>query len=908
MLLTLTSRQVLSDYSEEHYKTLSENTTSRIKNKVNNTVLDLKQLGTLVQENSSLLVDNTSQLNDYLRNVIGYSQYIDGGTIINREGSVIGYYPEDLQSVDNLMDRDYVQQSIRSKMIVFSNIVSTHNRDIVVMSIPLLKNHEVERVVNLSIHLKSNTFFHSLVEELEITEESYAYIIDDNGRILFHSNTNKIGKIDFSPNIIETVMSENYGYEKVTNEEDDAFYASYNYIGGLGWKIVALVPVKSTFVSSVEFQNILIPIFVTLSIVLFLIITFMMHQNHKPFTRLFEAIESISKGEYTTLIEGVDEKTEIGTIIAKFNVMVDELEQYKEENRQKTKELKKHRNFLNRVIDYNPNGIYAMNWSGEYTLANKEYASMFDLTPDDIIGKKEQEFNPDIESVQKYLKINRDVITSGVEREIEDYFLDDDGNKRWFHIGKVAITNDNGEAEVLTVATDITDRKQQEEVITHQAYHDDLTGIPNRKLFKKRLKQEVEAANENDYAFSLLFLDLDRFKYINDTFGHDAGDALLQMVSNRFDSCLSNQHIIFRLGGDEFTVIIPGVNQRQEVADLSKKILTALSEPYEIDGNRFIITASIGISIFPNDGQSADFLTKNADIAMYQAKDQGKNTFRFYTPDMETELAMKLKLEMDLYLALQRDELFIHYQPITDTKTESIAGMEALLRWEHPQLGLISPAQFVPIAEETGLIHSIGEWVLRTACIQTKMWQEEGNYPIKVSVNLSPVQLRDATIVDKVEGILQETGLDPVWLELEITESTIMENKREVVKILKRLRSFGVRIAIDDFGTGYSSLNVLKRLPIDTIKVDRSIVQHLLEKEVDDVILTAVFDIAKKMNLTVIAEGIETEEQYNYLKEKYCQYVQGFLFSQPLTNEQFIQFLKKKSHNDYHLRRVNGVK
>ncbi|WP_078593735.1 putative bifunctional diguanylate cyclase/phosphodiesterase [Evansella clarkii] len=638
-----------------------------------------------------------------------------------------------------------------------------------------------------------------------------------------------------------------------------------------------------------ESWQFLLPAF-SLVVVMLIIINMLVMRSY--LSGISEIFDKLGKGHSPSEIKGVDPQSEIGAVVEQFNTLMSELREYKEASYQKALELQQQQRFLERVINQNPNGIYAINNDGVYRVANKAFADLYNSTPEEIIGLTEEEFNPSISDIQKYREINKEVITLRKEIEIEDFLIDENGKKRWFHIGKVPI-NQGGEQLVLTVATEITDRKAHEQSMEKLAYYDDLTSLPNRKSFQIKLAEEIERKRSTNENFALLFLDLDRFKYINDTFGHDAGDAILVMASERLSNCLSGEGILFRLGGDEFTILLPSIQRLEDATEQSKRILAALGEPYNFRDNILISTGSIGVSIFSGE-QDVNTLTKQADIAMYKAKEQGKNTFRIYTEDMETEVASKLRLEMDLYNAVAQEELFLQYQPIVDTMNGDITGMEALIRWEHPQLGLISPNAFIPIAEETGLIHVIGEWVLYNACRQQKEWQQRGMKPIKVSVNLSPVQLTDEKLYERVKTILQETEFEPELLELEITESTIMENKRTVVKLLKRFRRLGVRIAIDDFGTGYSSLNVLKRLPVDTLKVDRSIVQHLLEREIDDVILNAVFDIAKKMNLIVVAEGIETKEQLLYLKGKYCHNVQGFFFSQPLTNDQFMDYVRNQ--------------
>ncbi len=889
-LLLLTSQKIFSDHSEQQYKTFSENSTSRIEYQVNTLLAELRQLALKVQHNSNFAVDSRLDLNERLKDIVDYSEYLDGATIVENTGEIVGYYPNELQFVGDYMDDDYFQQAFDTNRITFSDLIRVNDREIVVMSTPISQGQKVERVVNFSMHLQSNRMIQSIFEGLEITENSFVYVTDSNGNILFHPDYQKIGNNDD----LEPIMDENQKVaDKVISPQGEVFYTSSTAVDGLGWEVISLVPVESTLMTSGKFQKALFEIFIVLAIITFMIITIMMIRNLKPYKRLFYAVDQLSKGQVTPYIQGVDEKTEIGAIIAKFNIMVNELQKNKQKIQESTLQIQQQRNFLNRVINHNPNLIYAMNMEGYYTMANKQFANMFQLTPNDIIGRKEIEFNPDKQEVKKNLSMNRNVILSCQAREFEDQLIDEHGNRRWYHVEKVPLTDNEGELLVLTVATDITDRKQQEELITYQAYHDELTKLPNRKLFKETLRKEIERADVEQHSIALLFLDLDRFKYINDTFGHDAGDALLQMASERLRECLNEQCSLFRLGGDEFTIIVPNIADRQEGAELAKQLLEALASPFVYEGNKFIVTSSIGISIYTQDVQTVNALIKKADLAMYKAKDQGKNTFRFYADDMETEVETKYRLEMDLYQAMDNNEFFLLYQPILSTKNQGITRMETLIRWEHPVLGLISPAEFIPISEQTGLIHAMGKWVLKTACMQNQLWLEQGLPPIKLSVNLSPVQLKNPRIVEMVQEVLTETGMNPKYLELEITESTIMENKRQVIKVLKELRGMGIDIAIDDFGTGYSSLNTLKRLPVDTLKIDRSLVNGLLEEDNDDVILNAVFDIAEKMKLTVVAEGIETEEQYNYLQDKYCHYVQGFLFSQPLTNEQLLAYVQK---------------
>ncbi|WP_442598827.1 EAL domain-containing protein [Neobacillus sp. D3-1R] len=426
-----------------------------------------------------------------------------------------------------------------------------------------------------------------------------------------------------------------------------------------------------------------------------------------------------------------------------------------------------------------------------------------------------------------------------------------------------------------------------EDTINHMAYHDPLTGLPNRRLFKKRFEHTLEEIAGKRIEASLLFLDLDRFKVINDSLGHSIGDLLLQKVANRLKYSLRRKDFIGRQGGDEFLILLEE-STKEETEFVAKRILKALSRPFRLKGHEVVITPSIGISLFPTHGHDPETLIRNADIAMYDAKRQGKNTYQFYQLTQEKVLNDQLVLEQNLRKSLERDEFVLHYQPQVDLVTNQICGVEALIRWNHPELGSIPPNRFIPVAEETGLIVPIGEWVIKTACEQNVIWQNNGWPSLVISVNLSIRQFFQANLISMVCRILEETGLDPQYLELEITESMTM-NVEMAIGIIQELKQLGVKVAIDDFGTGYSSLNYLKRLTIDRLKIDQSFVQDIAKDSNDRDIVTTIITMGHNLKMKVIAEGVETEEQLQFLRTHGCDEVQGYLFSKPLSAEDFVE-------------------
>lgn len=444
----------------------------------------------------------------------------------------------------------------------------------------------------------------------------------------------------------------------------------------------------------------------------------------------------------------------------------------------------------------------------------------------------------------------------------------------------------------------IRDAREQ---IKYQALHDPLTGLPNRILATDRIDQMLTHAERAGTKVAVAFLNLDRFKGINDSLGHSAGDLLLREVSDRIFGCLADGDTLSRIGGDEFLVAIPDVGNVKEVLSVMQDVLDVLNVPFYLDGHELFLTASIGISFFPHDGEEVEELIKNADIAMHRAKEQGRNMCQLHTPAMNQDAAERLLLENNLRKALERREFCVYYQPKIDLKTGTWVGMEALVRWNHSQWGLVSPAKFIPVAEETGLIGPIGEWVLRTACLATKRWHEAGHAQLRVAVNLSGHQVHQPNLVETVQDILTETGLPPQFLELELTESILMQNTEVVIETLHRLRSMGIAISIDDFGTGYSSLAYLTRFPISGLKIDQSFVRRIdgHGDRIDGIIAKAVISLAHNLDLEVVAEGVETATQFEFLREEHCNLAQGYLFSRPIPAEDFEKLLTEAESASY---------
>ncbi len=438
---------------------------------------------------------------------------------------------------------------------------------------------------------------------------------------------------------------------------------------------------------------------------------------------------------------------------------------------------------------------------------------------------------------------------------------------------------------------DISDRKKIEERLSYLANYDALTQLPNRVLLMDRLNQALSRAPWRGRILAVLFCDLDRFKIINDTLGHNIGDHLLKVAAARLTGCVRTGDTVARLGGDEFVIILNDVANTDDITPVAHKILEAFATPFELNNEELFVGTSIGIAIYPNDGQDADTLIKNADTAMYRVKAQGKNAYQLYSPEMNAKASNRLALERDLRRAMERDELLLHYQPQVDSDTQAIVALEALVRWQHPTLGLVPPLDFLPLAEETGLMPLIGEWVLHTAATQTRAWTAQGLPPVRIAVNLSDREFKRTDLIGLIQRTLTNTGLAPAQLELELTEAILMQDTRQAQALLQRLRDLQLHLSIDDFGTGYSSLAHLKRFPVNTLKIDRSFIRDIETNDDDATITSTIIAMAHGLRLNVVAEGVETAAQRDLLRLLGCHHVQGFFYSKPVPAAQMTALL-----------------
>jgi diguanylate cyclase (GGDEF)-like protein/PAS domain S-box-containing protein len=679
----------------------------------------------------------------------------------------------------------------------------------------------------------------------------------------------------------------NSGKEYLVGYAHDAGYRDYP---GIGWTAIVRQDSATAFAPARALQQRILWVGMGMGLLFTLIGAWMARRIAQPISQIAAAADKVAAGDLQYDAPAVLGNSEVAQLSTAIRTMVNTLTWEILERKSAEEQLR----LSATVFANNSEAIVITDANNNVVRVNAAFTRISGYEEAQVVGQNPRIFASGKMSREFYQNMWAEFLKhDGWSGEIWNKRKNGEIYPEWLILSLVR--DDAGKViNHIAIYSDITERKKEEEHVQFLASHDVLTKLPNRFLLADRIIQALAYAERNCAKVGVLFIDLDHFKNINDSLGHDVGDDLLKQAAIRMEKTLRRADTIARLGGDEFVAVLPEIGSEDEAAFVAEKMLESFTEKFVIGEHHLTISPSIGISIYPDDGGDAMVLLRNADMAMYRAKEVGRNTLQFYRPEMTINITEKLQLEMELRNAISNKELYMAYQPQIDLVSGKMVGLEALIRWQHPTMGLIPPMRFIPVAEESGLILEIGEWVLREVCMQGRIWQAKGLQIVPIGVNVSGVQFTRGMIVERLKAILQETKFDSQYLEIEITESVLMDLGEASLHVMNDLKSLGVRLSLDDFGTGYSSLSRLKTFPLDMLKVDQSFVRDIHTDPNDAAIVRAVLSMSHEMQIQVIAEGVETNEQLEFLKQLNCEKYQGYLFSCPVKPEEIEQYLQCK--------------
>ena len=744
--------------------------------------------------------------------------------------------------------------------------------------------------------------FNQAIENVELGDDGFAVIVDDRGNILHAPDASWLGmalnNTDTDIVLLGALSSSDHVMGRYRILGSDSVIMR-EQIPDLGWNVFVAIPVETYFSPIRDLTRTMLMVGL-IALVVGVFIAYLFSRNlARPIKLLTKVTGEISvQGKLSERVSW-QSKDELGQLASSFNNMLDQLSGTQNE-------LINARHEVEDIISSMADCLMVVDRDGFIVKVNEATTCQLGYDEQELIGIHISKMIAEEDTVFRRM-LSSDLLKQDMIKNIETTLLRK--NERAIPVvfsGSVMQDQSGCKRGVVFVAKDITERKRAEEHLNYLANHDSLTDLPNRMLFLDRLSQVIPRLPWRDRYLGILFLDLDRFKTINDTLGHDIGDLLLKGVAERLTACVRDGDTVARLGGDEFVIMLNDVAKKTDVVQVAKNIIKTLSVPFDLAGEEFVATTSIGISLFPFDGDDPHVLLKNADTAMYRAKEAGRNNFKLYSSDMNEKAAQNLKLETAIRHGLERQEFTLYYQPQVSLVSGKITGVEALVRWQHPEEGLIAPFEFLPVAEDTGLIVPMGEHVLYQACRQGVLWQQAG-ISVSVAVNISERQFKHVNLPKLVSRVLVETGLSPELLDLELTEGILMDQVEQAVETLETLKAMGVSLSLDDFGTGYSSLSYLKRFSLDTLKVDRSFVMDIPKDEDDMAITRAVVEMGRSLGLKVIAEGVEDEAQLKFLRKIGCELIQGFYFSKPVCADEISRMLKDGKAIDFSNNEFNVI-
>jgi diguanylate cyclase (GGDEF)-like protein/PAS domain S-box-containing protein len=803
---------------------------------------------------------------------------------------------------DNASWRPYVRDTIRTQERVISEPFLTNIGDanmVLVMTMPVFaKDGRMIAILTGSLGLTHPGMLGNIAKTV-IGKTGYLYIVTADGKLIMYPDRQRLSQVAFTPlanPLFDRALNGFEGTEETLDANDRQALVSYKRVKSSNWIVAAVYPKDEAFLAVHDliwhFVEFLLVAFVIVVVAIWVSMRYLM----RPLVSLTKHLSNYTATEEIAPLLGTAGSGEIGALTTAFNRLTARLHEREDalvETMQRYQLITE--NSTDLITKHEP--------AGAISYASPVSSTVLGISHDALIGRSLCEFvHPeDFEVVRAAFAQATQAKTLPTviyrARHVDQHYV-------WFETTMRLMKGATGEEteKILCISRDISDRKRMEQRLHELARTDHLTTLPNRFLLDERFAGGLAQARREGSMLAMMMIDIDRFKNINDTLGHSMGDALLKLVGAKLKSCIRECDTLARWGGDEFVLLLPGLQDSATAVTVAQRCLSALKEPFAIDGQTLHITASLGISVSPDASAEAETLLKNADTAMYKAKARGGDCFIMYSAEMSAGARSRLAMENALFHAIDRNELLLHYQPLISAKTGRLVGAEALIRWQHPEYGLVSPGQFIPIAEEAGLIDAIGEWVLRTACTQMNSWYGSGLPRIPVSVNLSSRQFRKDSLAKTIKTVLDDTGFDPQYLELELTESLLMDDTTRSKAILGELKALGVSIALDDFGTGYSSLSYLKGFHLDTLKIDRTFIAELTTSEATTSIVKATIGLAKGLRLKTIAEGVETRAQANFLVKQGCDVLQGFLFARPMEPDAFLSFAQA-SHT-YLLSRV----
>ena len=796
-------------------------------------------------------------------------------------------------ATESIVNQQYFKQTLQqAKPVISDPTIHGHAQGSanIVFTAPIMgPNGSVVAVMTGSFNLYEKNPLSRYVT-IKLGKSGILRLISSNGQVLLHAKDTRILQpvSQGTGPLTEKALREGSSTGRHFGMSNQVLIASLQRLKSVNWILAASYPEEEVYARARTARVWFIIATLAGTAIAVVLVLVMMRLLTRPLSQLATHVATLPEKTGDARFIHLPVNGEIGNLTGAFNSMVEEIDQ-------STQALRNSEQRYRIVTEFTNDFTYWRRPDGSFEFISPACLEVTGYSREELFDQPslmEEMIHPsDRPMVDQMAAENGDNVNCSHE-EIEYRIITKGGNIRWVRHNCRPIIDENGTfLGRRGCRSDITEHKQLADQVSHMVLHDLLTGLPNRSLFADRLYLATQKGRNNPELTVVLFFGIDRFKLINDTLGHETGDRLLIMIAERLRKLLHPDDTLCRFGGDVFSFILPGRESRHEAVTMSYRILASLSEPFNPSGQQVTLSGSIGIAICPQDGSDAETLQKNAETAMYDAKRSGKNCFRFYAREMNAQAAEMLRLDNSMPMGLSNGDFYLHYQPQLDLKNDTVIAVEALLRWRHPELGMIPPDRFIPLAEDSGFIIKLGEWVLRTACMQCAEWQKSGTAPLRIAVNVSGRQFSEPDFVDMVAAALTDSGLSPGLLELELTESLLISNEQKALQKLQLLKNMGIYLALDDFGTGYSSLAYLKHFPLDRLKIDKSFINDILSDPDDAAITEAIIAMGHSLKLKVIAEGVETREQLVFLEDRGCDEMQGYFLSKPLSEHDLNTFI-----------------